>query len=165
MLQSWFHDAIYVSDSERVVRIIENKTLDLRSVLLCMPYASRRMTPIGLAARRGHVNICRILVEAIEFQDSEAEAEADDKQGPIHSLLNRLDHENRTALSHASEKGHWEVIQFLLSEKDIDIETGGMHHDESWTNLHWACRFGHHQSVQLLLDRGANINAQTSKKS
>jgi len=82
----------------------------------------------------------------------------------LHSMLNRLDGENRTALSHACEKGQKEVIEFLLSEQGIDMEAGGKHHEESWTNLHWACRYGHHEIVQLLLNKGANINAQTSKK-
>ena len=83
----------------------------------------------------------------------------------LHSMLNRLDGENRTALSHACEKGQKEVIEFLLGEQGIAIEEGGKHHEESWTNLHWACRYGHHEIVQLLLNKGANINAQTSKKS
>ena len=83
----------------------------------------------------------------------------------LHVMLNRLDGENRTALSHACEKGQKEVIEFLLSEQGIEIEAGGKHHEESWTNLHWACRYGHHEIVQLLLNKGANINAQTSKKS
>lgn len=63
-----FRDAIYVGNFERVARIIkniiENDTLDLSSVLL--PYASRHVTPIGLAARRGHVKICKVLVEVIK---------------------------------------------------------------------------------------------------
>jgi len=63
-----FRDAIYVGNFERVARIIkniiENDTLDLSSVLL--PYASRHVTPIGLAARRGHVKICKILVEVLK---------------------------------------------------------------------------------------------------
>eukprot|EP01083_Nonionella_stella_P171513 586065_1 len=40
----------------------------------------------------------------------------------LHSMLNRLDGENRTALSHACEKGQREVIEFLLSKPGIVIE-------------------------------------------
>eukprot|EP01083_Nonionella_stella_P071914 193499_1 len=70
----------------------------------------------------------------------------------LHSMLNRLDGENRTALSHACEKGQREVIEFLLSKPGIVIEAGGKHHEESWTNLHWTCRYGQ--------DQNANINAK-----
>ena len=57
------------------------------------------------------------------------------------------------------------MIKFLLSDYGIDIEADDKHQEDSWTNLHWACRYGHHQIVQLLLNRGADINAQTSKQS
>ena len=59
-----FRDAIYVGNVDRVHRIIcsilDHNILDLNSVLL--PYASRHVTPIGLAARRGHVRIVDLLI-------------------------------------------------------------------------------------------------------
>ena len=83
----------------------------------------------------------------------------------IAEMLNKLDGEQRTALSHACEKGQLQVIEFLVKQNGIDLELGGKHHDENWTNLHWACRYGHSDIVQLLIDNSANIDAQTSKKS
>ena len=97
-----FRDAIYVGNYERVARIIkniiENETLDLTSVLL--PYASRHVTPIGLAARRGHVKICKVLVEVIKEyvikQHDRAQSDHDIDMGivaglcPNHSLFDSV---------------------------------------------------------------------------
>merc|ERR1712154_667435 len=87
-----FRDTIYVGNFERVARIIkniiENDTLDLSSVLL--PYASRHVTPIGLAARRGHVKICKVLVDVIKEYVAKQHYEQDASEfvsGPMLEML------------------------------------------------------------------------------
>ncbi|ETO06029.1 hypothetical protein RFI_31367 [Reticulomyxa filosa] len=82
----------------------------------------------------------------------------------IHYFINAYDTSIRTPLSHAVEKGHTHVVQWLLSLPGIDVEKGGEHHGEYWTPLHYAARYGRVDAVNLLLQHEAHVNAITSKK-
>lgn len=44
-----------------------------------------------------------------------------------------------------------------LIDKNADLDVKG---EYGWTALHWACRAGDIESVKLLIDAGANINAR-----
>ena len=116
-------------------------------------------------------------------------------------IINAYDGDKRTPLSHAVEKGHADMVKWLLENFDttqshscdvsggsgsdscaasttyasavrtvgcddvlIDLEKGGEHHDEFWTPLHYAARYGHGDIIELLIRHGADINALTSKK-
>ncbi len=83
----------------------------------------------------------------------------------IASVMNQYDGDKRTPLSHAAEKGHVRVVLWLINEvPGINIEKGGEHHDEFWTPLHYAARYGHDDVIRELVSHGANIDALTSKK-
>ena len=64
---------------------------------------------------------------------------------------------SETSLHIAARLDHWEVIEFLLSDKRTDIEARDRN---EMTPLHWAAREGHWETVELLLNEGAKINVQ-----
>ena len=71
-------------------------------------------------------------------------------------------HNNWTPLHYASENGHLEIVQFLLSN---GAEVDAVDSDNVTPLLHAASR-GHVpvDVVEALLDRGANINHQNNDK-
>ncbi|KAH8585593.1 ankyrin repeat-containing domain protein, partial [Bisporella sp. PMI_857] len=62
----------------------------------------------------------------------------------------------RTALHHASDNGHLEVVTLLL-EKGADLEAADIY---GKTALHHASRNGHLEVVTLLLEKGADVKAR-----
>jgi len=70
---------------------------------------------------------------------------------------NRIDQicaycQNRTGLMWAAQKGHLEVVNFLL-ENEADLEAADF---KGMTALQYACVGGHAPCVQILMQKGAN---------
>jgi hypothetical protein len=94
-------------------------------------------TALHLAARHGHSEIARILI------DKGATVDARDVN-------------NCTPLMWAAKGGHSEVVRALLdANSKIDAKD-----NRDWTALHFACDRGHAGLAQLLIDRGADRNAK-----
>lgn len=69
--------------------------------------------------------------------------------------IDAQDKENETALLAAISKGYIEIVKELLNHgADID---NGYCSDNQYTPLHWACKCGRENIVQLLLEKGARI--------
>jgi ankyrin repeat protein len=60
--------------------------------------------------------------------------------------LNSRDHQNRTALSHAAEKGHFQAVKLLL-ETGADVT---IYDNEFRTPFHWAFKCGHREIASIL---------------
>jgi ppGpp synthetase/RelA/SpoT-type nucleotidyltranferase len=76
--------------------------------------------------------------------------------------VNAADIDQRTALHHASLRGHVQVVGLLLARDDIDVNATTL---AKWTALHHASVNGHEQVVELLLARdGVNVNAADIKQ-
>ncbi|KAK5943798.1 hypothetical protein PMZ80_003079 [Knufia obscura] len=57
--------------------------------------------------------------------------------------------------------GHEKVLKWMLqSNKNYDVDRSD---DAGRTALVWACEFGYEKVVQILLDQGADVNAQGGK--
>ncbi|WP_159596173.1 ankyrin repeat domain-containing protein [Hydrogenophaga sp. BPS33] len=69
--------------------------------------------------------------------------------------LNECDAFGLTALHHASQKGHLDIVRFILSQAPHQVHATAKQGD---TPLHAASRAGHHGVVQLLLDHKASIH-------
>ena len=75
---------------------------------------------------------------------------------PYYTVYIKNSEYNHLALQHASQKGHLEVVKFLV-EKGTNI------HDENDFNVRWASRNGHLDVVKYLVEKGANIHAKNNE--
>jgi ankyrin repeat protein len=99
-------------------------------------------TPFLLAARTGHVEACRFLL-----QEARASAKVSDRMG-------------RTALTHAIKSMNMDivelVIEFCPNMASTDKEWG-------WTPLHFAAASGSVEMCAMVLERGASVYAYSKK--
>jgi ankyrin repeat protein len=92
-------------------------------------------SPLGLAAKLGHLEIVKLLL------DSGCKVEWGGHVEP-------------SPLYHAAFKGHIEVVKFLIERKaNLDYKD-----EEGWTPLMTASAMGFIEVVKLLVDAGAKIN-------
>ena len=92
-----------------------------------------------LAAREGHLEVVRLLLEA-----------GVDKDAP--------NTDDRTALHIAAQEGHLEVVRLLL-EAGADKDAADTDGWSGWPALLIAAKKGHLEVVRLLLDAGADQDA------
>jgi ankyrin repeat protein len=71
------------------------------------------------------------------------------------------------AIVAAAEEGEVESVKFLLGREDLDIDELGIEHPtnrrgtkDMGTALHHAVRRGHREIVELLVERGANVDLE-----
>ncbi len=107
-------------------------------------------TPTGfsgimLAARNGNVEAVRLLLKA-------------------GAEVNRVDNYGRTALRFAATSGYARVVRLLVKyQADVNIiaddESEDDEYDDRITPLNLACEGGHTETVSVLLDNHAEVNA------
>uniref|UniRef100_A0A2K5PW53 Euchromatic histone lysine methyltransferase 1 n=1 Tax=Cebus imitator TaxID=2715852 RepID=A0A2K5PW53_CEBIM len=71
------------------------------------------------------------------------------------ALVDPKDAEGSTCLHLAAKKGHYEVVQYLLSNGQMDVNCQD---DGGWTPMIWATEYKHVDLVKLLLSKGSDIN-------
>jgi signal recognition particle subunit SEC65 len=100
--------------------------------------ASNASTPLSWAARNGHSEIVKLLLE---------------KDGID---VNSMDNYGRTPLSRAAENGHLDVVKLLLDKDSVDVDSKD---SGRRTPLSWAVQNRHSEIVKLLLEKdGIKIN-------
>ncbi len=113
-------------------------------------------TALHIASSEGHLEICKILVNHLIMPNSKITMDPVETRIAHQKKLTFVDAtdvDNRTALLDAAERGHLEVVMFLL-ENSADLSIA----DFSGRNpLHVACGEGHSQVVEYLLIKGANV--------
>ena len=95
-------------------------------------------TALGIAARSGHVEVVRVLLQAPAIE------------------VNHTTKSVTTALAFACEKGHQDVVTLLL-EKGADPNIA---HENAITALHLACLNGRTGIVEILLNAGADMDGE-----
>ncbi len=103
---------------------------------------SQQTTPLHVACTKGHLDAVKILLE------NGANFNATTKDG-WHPLL-------------YAASGHKDIVQFLITyarEKGLALDINAKSGPSQLTPLHSACYYGHADTVKLLLDNGADINA------
>jgi len=139
--------------------------LDGDATLLFAQAPPRGETLLHLAARFGHVETARLLVERGLALDLGAPSPRWELHGGILDPLIRLRlssdfdfaKDGDTALHRAAEAGRTEVVRFFLA-RGADVEGFG----RATTPLRDATTGGHHDVVALLLEHGADPNASES---
>jgi len=92
---------------------------------------------LTIASRQGDLNLVRVLLKL------RADVHARDQDG------------YRTALHHATDQGHYEVVDFLLRH-DAAVDA---HDGNGYTPLMRAARGGRLEAVTLLVEAGADVDA------
>ncbi|HIN18031.1 MAG TPA: ankyrin repeat domain-containing protein [Gammaproteobacteria bacterium] len=64
------------------------------------------------------------------------------------------------ALLDAAEKGNIEAVKWHL---DAGADVNAQDNDIRWTPLHVAAAFGHKEIVELLIAKGADVNAKSKR--
>ncbi|KAK2513231.1 hypothetical protein Q9966_016198 [Columba livia] len=130
--------------------------------------AQSRRSPLHVAAQRGYLEICHLLLQAganINAQDKLRrtpllEAVANDHLGTARLLLQRggcaygKEEDGSTCLHHAAKNGNLEMVELLLATGQVDVnaqDNGG------WTPIIWAAEHKHIEVIRRLLTRGADV--------
>ena len=117
---------------ERLVQVLLERGFDRNAKIA----KGRKMSPLMLAARAGHVKVLSVLAaEQINLEDT--------------------DEYGLTALFHAAGKGNVEGVQFLL-EKGSRPQARD---EKGWSPLHYAANNGRVQVILKLCAYGAEIDA------
>jgi len=130
------------------------------------------VTPLMWAARNGHVEVVKVLLDNhadVKARDTFHAAVKKRHTGIVKSLVgvvqgllgNRADVNagHITALHYAAGNGHTETVMLLL---DHNADVNDRRFTDGFTALQWASQQGHTETVKLLLDRHADINAKTT---
>ena len=135
---------------------------------------TRGKTALHLAAERGHEAVVQLLVEKGANVNAQEEDKGE-KEGQATTTR-----KGKTALHLAAKKGHEAVVQ-LLVKNDANVNAEDEEQQRDWegvvgelgrvttitkgkTALHLAAEEGHKAVVQLLVENGANINAEEQEK-
>jgi len=116
-----------------VTRMLSMKGIDLES------RCNLDNTPLNIAAFRGHIDICKLLLD----------------QG---ALIDSTNGHSLSPVYRACQMGHLPIVSLLIS-KAANLETRS---DQGRTPLHIAASNGHLEIVKALIANGADMNALTT---
>ncbi|KAJ3028670.1 UNVERIFIED_CONTAM: hypothetical protein HDU68_001153 [Siphonaria sp. JEL0065] len=161
--QCVMHEAIK-SKSLETVKILLQFTKDVGVLLLKDDYG---WTPLDYAL--GEIaDYCRIFRRQREFEAGVGkmdpffvvvwENRVDLSLTHDYQMRNDVDR-NRTALHYACEKGHSNLVAFLLAQNGVSTDSRD---DQGWTPLHCASENSHETIAGLLLDAGVAVDQLTT---
>lgn len=179
-------------DTEEIFRHIMDGDLEaVQQCVLAHPEQLRHKesstysTPLIFAVRMRQSTIALWLIEHLEQDDrTEVSSDIDDdcrtalhhaartnQLSVVQALVaaggnpESLDDEEWPPLWHAVDKGHTEVVEFLLQLPDVQRSVAEADHDDDWTALAQASTCGVSSVVQSLLDAGADPTIPFNEKS
>ncbi len=127
-------------------------------------------TPLQLAARKGNVEIVRILLSADTNHNVEDSSIAlyyacqNDTTAIVKMLLSHVPVETvkdewmNNPLHKAAEGVNSGILKLLLKSRRFNVDETN---ESGWTALHKAARVGNIQMVEMLLNAGADVNQRT----
>ena len=130
----------------------------------------RNESVIHFAAKAGDADVLAMLLEKRreamdaaeeredEEEDSEDSAGAEDEGDAFDDPLTLRDHTESFPLHWAAECGHARCVELLLDANSTPLNIGGMWRGS--TAAHLAARQGRLETLELLYERGADVNAQ-----
>jgi cytohesin len=130
------HNAVYYYGHTQVVKFFLDKGMDVND------RGAADYTPLQIAARQGHMNLTKFLIE----------------QGASINVRQRIPNGD-TPLHTAAWRGHKAIAELLVSHgTDVNARN-----DNGETPLHHAAKYGYTEVVSLLLAYGATINVKNEK--
>ena len=161
------HFALQCKNDEYAQVLINLKDIDIKTS------TSEGWTALHFAANNGFFDMCVKLIS----MGCDVNAKTKQEKTPLHyaaqtgrvvimSILvengadpSALDMEERTPLHYAAENGHVEACEFLLKQKNVDVNAKTFH---LFTPLIFAAKYNHLSTVQLLLNqKGIDVNCET----
>ncbi|KAL5327871.1 hypothetical protein ACEPPN_005577 [Leptodophora sp. 'Broadleaf-Isolate-01'] len=150
-----------------------------RATSLIPPVEGGWLTPLHIAAQKGHDRIVRVLIQRnVDCNEKDSDgrtpliyAVIEDHQAVVCSLLahgariNEVDCEQRSALHWAVLYRRERVLKILLehySEKERELDING-YNNAGWTPLHMAIERDFESGVLMLLQYGANLQSKARK--
>ena len=140
-----FHQAIVNGNQEFLNILLRRTTLDAQCIKENFQFLDG-MTPLHLAARHGHYEVVKVL---LEFS---SDLEID---------VNALDFNGMTPFIRALAHGHLQVVKLMIDQSrmyhiDLRIKED-IQFSNGMTPLHLAARHGHDKVVKLLLEFSSDL--------
>ncbi len=101
---------------------------------------SEKYTALSYASLNGHVEVAEFLIKIITKRHGKEE---------MTTFLNKPNKHGETSLFLAASKGHAQVVAFLLSLKETDVNAANL--EDGASPLHVACLEGHLEVVKVRL--------------
>jgi len=121
------HAASFLGIVEIVAIVLENKEWDANATD-CLD-----STALQWAARNGHEEVVKMLLEREEINPDQADTEY-----------------GRTPISYAAEKGHSGIVKMLLEREEVNPDRADTYYGQ--TPISWAAWSGHSGIVKMLLE-------------
>ena len=99
-------------------------------------FGTNRTTPLHLAAKNGHLSVCKLIIENVFDKNP---------TGPEYGYSKRINH--WTPLHLAAHNGHFTVCELIIN----NILDKNPRDQNGWTPLHSAAQNGHLEVCQLIL--------------
>ncbi|XP_055945198.1 uncharacterized protein LOC129975930 [Argiope bruennichi] len=161
--------ALHVASSNGRLATVKYLVQELNSLINYRDICGR--TPLHLASINGHTDVVKYLLkDGAEMSYKDLFGNAALHYAIIRNhltiasiLLEKIVDANKTffgdtALHLASGKGHMNLVITLLDKISVNFRS-----DLKFTPLHYAARGGHADVVQLLISKGAEVDAKTLK--
>jgi ankyrin repeat protein len=118
-----------------LIHIGKNGLNEMRQIIYTPTESYERCTPFETAIKNSYLNVTKVFVE----KGADVKAAANYGNTPLHW---------------AAEKGHWDVVKYLVEEKGADVKAADI---LGRTPLHRAAENGHLDVVKYLVEKGADV--------
>ncbi|HEY6438198.1 MAG TPA: ankyrin repeat domain-containing protein, partial [Ignavibacteriaceae bacterium] len=115
-----------------LIHIGKHELNEMRKLIYTTDKSFDRCTPFQTAISNGHLDVTKVFLQ-----------KGADNHGP-------------TPMHWAADKGHWDVVKYLVEEKGADVKAANKY---GRTPVHWAAKNGDLDVVKYLVEKDADVKA------